>query len=255
MERLRQAEELRATLLAQQIFDEALLIQLRSYYRVALTWSSTGLDGNSLTEQETRMVLEDKMSVAGRPLRHLYETVGHGRACDGMFSLMDRQTLKEADILALHRQLCQGLDLGPAGQYRQVRVCYAGSRYPVAEPEKIPEAVSRLCAWIAEARNRLHPVAFAAVLHARLLFIAPFQRGNGQVARLFMHAALLQSGYLPAVIAPELRSEYQTLLERARLDENPLVDFLAQREIETQEQLLELLDGPSPEEGPDMAQR
>lgn len=250
MEPLRQAEALRSALLAQGVFAEPLLGQLRAYYRVALTWSSTALDGNSLTEQETRTVLEDGLSVAGRPLRHLFETVGHGRACGAMFELLDTPRFSEADILELHRQLRRGLDRGPAGQYRQVQVRYAGSRYPAAAPEEIPEAVDWLCRWMAEARELLHPIVFAARLHARLLFIAPFQDGNGQVARLLMNAALLRRGYLPAVIPPGQRREYTGLLEQARMDESPLVDFLAQREIETQEQFLGLLDCPLPEEGP-----
>lgn len=250
MEPLRRAEELRDALLAQGVFAEPLLGQLRAYYRVALTCSSTALDGNSLTEQETRTVLEDGMSVGGRPLRHLYETVGHGRACDAMFSFLNRPCLAEADILELHRQLRRGLDQGPAGEYRQVQLRYASSRYPVVAPEKIQEAVARLCEWLAEAREALHPIAFAARLHARLLFIAPFQDGNGQAARLLMNAALLQFGYLPAIIPPALRKEYISLLEQVRLDETPLVCFLAQREVETQEQLLWLLDGQQPEEGP-----
>lgn len=65
-----------------------------------------------------------------------------------------------------------------------------------------------------------------------------------------MNAALLRCGYLLAVNPPALRKGYVDLLEQARLDDSPLTDFLAQREVETQEQLLWLLDDPQPEQGP-----
>ena len=64
--------------------QEPLLSELRAYYRVGLTWWSNALEGNSLTESETKVVLEDGLTVAGKPLRDYYEATGHAKAYDAM---------------------------------------------------------------------------------------------------------------------------------------------------------------------------
>lgn len=45
------------------------LRQLREYSRIGLTWSSNALEGNNLTETETKVVLEDGITIGGKPLR------------------------------------------------------------------------------------------------------------------------------------------------------------------------------------------
>lgn len=41
---------------------------LREYYRVGLTYTSNALEGNSLTESETKVVIEDGLTIEGKPL-------------------------------------------------------------------------------------------------------------------------------------------------------------------------------------------
>lgn len=45
------------------------LKQLKEYYRIGLTYSSNALEGNSLTETETKIVLEDGITIGGKPLK------------------------------------------------------------------------------------------------------------------------------------------------------------------------------------------
>ena len=80
-----------------------MLKQTRDYYRVGLTWSSNAIEGNTLTESETKILLEDGLTVGGKPLKDMYEAVGHGAAYDYMFSLMNGGAITVADIQKLHR--------------------------------------------------------------------------------------------------------------------------------------------------------
>ena len=50
-------------------FEGEVLTQLKEYYRIGLTWSSNALEGNTLTESETKVLLEDGLTVGGKPLR------------------------------------------------------------------------------------------------------------------------------------------------------------------------------------------
>ncbi len=44
-------------------FDAYLLQQIKEYFRIGLTYSSNALEGNSLTETETKIVLEEGITI------------------------------------------------------------------------------------------------------------------------------------------------------------------------------------------------
>ena len=88
---------------------------LRDYYRIGLAYSSNALEGNSLTESETKVVIEDGLTIGGRPLRDVYEAVGHANAYDYLYELVGRRPLKEADVLELHRRFYEKIDGAEAG--------------------------------------------------------------------------------------------------------------------------------------------
>lgn len=70
--------------------------------------------------------------------------------------------------------------------------------------------------------------------------------GNGRVARLLVNLALIQDGYLPAVIPPILRKDYVSLLERAHREAHDFIEFIAERELESQKEILRLFQIPFP---------
>lgn len=222
-------------------FAEPLLSRLRAYYRIGLTWSSNALEGNTLTESETKVLLEDGLTAGGKPLRDTYEAVGHAKAYDFMFSLLHHQDVSEADILRLHFLFYSQIDEARAGVYRQEPVFISGSSHPVTAPEDIPQAMRAFCSWLREERKQLPPVEQAALAHQKFVFIHPFIDGNGRVARLLMNVVLIQNGWLPAVIPPIRRAEYIRLLEKAHEDVKPFTDFIAEMEIEAQRELIRLL--------------
>ena len=100
---LHTAEELRDRVIALRPFPEETLKSLKEYYRIGLTYSSNALEGNSLTESETKIVIEDGLTIEGKPLRDMYEAVGHANAYDYIHTLATNKPLEEADNLELHR--------------------------------------------------------------------------------------------------------------------------------------------------------
>ena len=79
-------------LLALRPLASETLKSLRDYYRVGLTYSSNALEGNSLTESETKVVIEDGLTIEGKPLRDVYEAVGHAKAYDYLYQLATHKT-------------------------------------------------------------------------------------------------------------------------------------------------------------------
>lgn len=236
-----QADENNRKLSAYRPLPPETLKSLREYYRVGLTYTSNALEGNSLTESETKVVIEDGLTIEGKPLRDHYEAVGHAKAYDYIYNITEKEGLAEEDILCLHRLFYQQIDSEKAGHYRNVKVYISGSRYAVAAVSKIPDEMQKLVRWYNENEKKLHPVELAATLHQRFVFIHPFVDGNGRVARLLMNLALLRNGYTIAIIPAILRHEYIYSLETAHTRPEVFTDFIADRVIATQLDLLRLM--------------
>ena len=64
-----------------------------------------------------------------------------------------------------------------------------------------------------------------------------------------MNLALIQDGYLPVVVPPILRGDYVSLLERAHRDDRDFMEFIAEREFESQKEILRLFQIQFPREG------
>ncbi|MCL2874162.1 MAG: Fic family protein [Defluviitaleaceae bacterium] len=222
-------------------FEGDILKQIKAYYRIGLTWASNALEGNSLTESETKVLLEDGLTVGGKPLSDTFEALGHAEAYDFMFTLLKNRIITESDTLTMHKMFYKGIDESYAGRYRNQRVIITGSKYPVCEAERISEEIERMFNWANRERESYHPVEFAAQLHKRFVFIHPFVDGNGRIARLLMNTALIQDRYMMAIIPPILRQEYISLLELAHKDDRPFMDFIADRVLESEKDMIRLM--------------
>ncbi len=224
-------------------FEGHLLQQLKDYYRIGLTWSSNAIEGNTFTISETKVVLEDGLTIGGRPLRDFYETVGHGAAYDFMFSLIGERRITVGDIKVMHRLFYKNINEANAGTWRKENVIVSGSDYVFPRPQEIEEQMRKLEEWIKAKRNNYHPVIFAALLHLKFVSIHPFIDGNGRTSRLIMNLALIQDGYQLAIIPPVLRLEYNDTIRQYQNKGKPdlFCDFIAERVYETQKEIMRLL--------------
>lgn len=58
-------------------------LTLQSYeqaFEIEYTHNSTAIEGNTLTLIETKVLLEDRITIGGKQLREIYETVNHQKA-------------------------------------------------------------------------------------------------------------------------------------------------------------------------------
>ena len=54
--------------------------ELDEYFKIGLTYTSNALEGNSLTLTETKVLLEDGLTVGGKPIRDCFGSHQHGKA-------------------------------------------------------------------------------------------------------------------------------------------------------------------------------
>jgi len=227
-------------------FESPLLEQIKAYYRVSLTYTSNAIEGYAYSEPETKVLLEDGLTAGGKSLRDALAVVGHAKACDYMFTLLQNSFLANHDILSMHGMLEGSLIGGEAGCYRDKQVFLAGALHPFPRPDEVPAKMRGFEEWMREERNILHPVEYAVCLHKILVCIHPFEDGNGRISRLAMNAALVQRGYLPIIVSPVLRTQYIDSLRTAHEDDGPFKEFMYRQVIESQRMFLRLVNGAEP---------
>jgi len=191
---LKMIDALKAKIDAHRPLDPHMLNQVREYFRIGMAYSSNALEGNSLTETETKIVIEEGMTIGGKPIRDHLEALGHSEAYDLLFKMAKNREITEADIKELHKLFYYRIDSKQAGKYRKRRVIITGTNFIPPMPEMIPALMGAFIAGLPEIRLKSHPVEFAAIIHKELVTIHPFIDGNGRAARLLMNLGLLQAG-------------------------------------------------------------
>jgi Fic family protein len=212
---------------------------IKEYYRIVLTYTSNAMEGNSLTETETKIVLEDGLTVDGKPLRDHMEALGHSHAYDLLYASAKKIGFTQEIIKQLHHLFYFRIDESNAGVYRTAKVRISGSAHALPAPDKLESLMQE---FIQNYGNdcTMHPVEWAAKIHKEFVFIHPFIDGNGRVSRLLMNMALLQHGYEIAIIPPVLRREYFNCLEKAHTDDRPFIEFIARAVKESQQDYLRM---------------
>ena len=219
------------------------LEELKQYYKVGLTFSSNAIEGNSLTESETKVIIEDGLTIGGRPMKDHLEAVGHSQAFDYMWNLSKNKEITERNIKSLHKLFFQAIDEKHAGKYRRRNVIISGSQYndTIPAPSELSKVMGDFIKEMTTKRQELHPVVFAALIHKKFVFIHPFVDGNGRVARLLMNLSLIQAGYPITIIPPILRPDYIRTLEKAHIDDSEFLGFISEQVLQTQRDYIRLL--------------
>jgi len=196
-----------------------LVTNLDDWFRIELTYTSNAIEGNTLTRQETALVVEKGLTVRGKSLSEHLEAHNHANALDFVKSSVGKSSdqLTEHDILDIHGLILRGIDDVNAGRYRSVPVRIAGSIVVLPNPMKVAQLMEALVAHIRQQATTVHPVELATLAHYELVTIHPFSDGNGRTARLLMNLILMQNGYPPAILSKRQRERYITSLEHAQL--------------------------------------
>lgn len=240
--RIADADNLREEIGRHRPLKGEALKQLREYFRIGLTWASNALEGNSLTETETKVVIEEGITIGGRPLKDHYEAIGHAEAFDWLYRLASRGDISERDILKLHGLLYFRIDRANAGRYRKRNIIVTGTDVVFPPPSELKGLMAAFAEEIPRLRAALHPIELAGRLHNRLVTIHPFIDGNGRTARLLMNLALLQEGYPVTIIPPVLRSDYLAVVRQGNNgNHTPFVNLLSTMVWESQRDYLRLL--------------
>lgn len=205
---------------------EASVKSLKDKIAVEMTYNSNAIEGNSLSLQETKLVIMDGITVGGHPLREIFEAKNHKEALDLLYRMAEgRKPVSEEDVLELHAVITHDtLPPGQSGFYRVSQVWITGSKHkppdwhdaPLIMREKVyPELNSKAKGAAA--------VESAAKVHYWTVHAHPFADGNGRLARLLMNFRLMRAGFPPAIVLMMDRMRYYAGIRKA--DEGDLKLF------------------------------
>lgn len=225
-------------------FSISMKKQLKEKLVVEWTYNSNAIEGNTLTLSETKVVLENGITIKGKPLKDHLEAINHKEAINFIEELVSKNlSLTEYDIKSIYYLILKEIDSNNAGKYRQENVLISGAKHIppifINVPFEMQKLIENYKKW-----QDLHPIVRACYLHGEFVKIHPFVDGNGRTARLLLNFELIKCGYPPVVIKNEDRSEYYDALNKAHTtyDYSDFIRIIMKLVEESEDEYLFLLN-------------
>jgi Fic family protein len=223
---LRNIDEKKRRLDSLRPFPKDAVQKLLEDIRIRHTYHSDAIEGNTLTLQETKLVLEEGITIGGKLLKDHIEARNDADAFDFIVQLVQqKKPFSQESIQQIHEIVTKGL-LNDAGKYRIGNIRITGSSITPPSYTKIIPLMDDYIHTIK--KLQFHPLKKAAFIHYRLVWIHPFFDGNGRVARLVTNLFFMQQGYPPVVLKQEQRKIYYHALRQAdKGNLSPFTEFIS----------------------------
>ena len=175
-------------------------IELRRQAVIRMVHTSTSIEGNSLAEYQVNKIL------ANEPVKADARSIAEVKNYQDALLLVDniastKKKFNVADILALQHEVTKGI-LSPnkSGHFRPSTVYIVNSikdidkvMYRPPSAKKVAVLIDNLLEWMEKAaKEGLHPVITAGILHLEFASVHPFTDGNGRTTRLLTQLHLMQ---------------------------------------------------------------
>ncbi len=230
---LKQIDQLKSLWEATKPLNQLQLQKMEEYFHTAYTYESNRIEGNTLTLQETHLVINEGITIGGKSMREHLEVVNHKEAIELIKELvLTHLPFNAYRLKQLHQLVLKGVDNRNAGVYRNLPVRISGSAHVPPEPYLLDKMMEDYFIFYESQKDFLHPVILAAEMHERLVTIHPFIDGNGRTARLVMNLILLKNGYTIANLKGNLedRMRYYKALEQVQInhESNSFYELIAE---------------------------
>jgi Fic family protein len=219
---LQQADTLKARLQQVRPLNNEALSKIKAALEMEYTYESNRIEGNTLTLQETALVISEGVTISGKSIREHLEAINHAQAVEFIKDIAHADiTIIERTIKEIHAIILHGINKEQAGKYRNVPVMIVGSKHVPPQPYLIaPQMEQFIRDYQSMEKNGTPPVLIAAFLHDELVKTHPFIDGNGRTSRLLMNLYLLSKGYTITTLKGdnEAKRAYYTALEQSHTE-------------------------------------
>jgi len=216
--------------------------RLRDEFLIEFTYNSNAIEGNTLTLQETTMVLEG-MTIDQKPLKEHLEIIGHRDAFQYIESLVrDEVNFSEYVIKNIHSLVLMDRP-EDKGRYRRIPVRIMGAFHEPPQPYMVEPMMNDLLLNHCQRKDKMHLVEAIALFHLEFEGIHPFIDGNGRTGRLLINLELMQNGYPTIDVKFSDRKKYYQAFDEYYRNQNalPMKEMIAGYVNDRLEKYLELL--------------
>ena len=224
---LNKVDELQKKWASLKPLNKTQLEKMREYFMLNYTFESNLIEGNTLTLQETHLVVNEGLTISGKSMKEHLEAVNHYEAIDFIMDLVkNKEPFTQRILKEIHYLILKGIDRANAGVYRKVPVIISGSAHKPPQPYLIDKQMEDVFVFYNANKNKMHPVILASEMHQKIVTVHPFIDGNGRTCRLIMNLILLQNGYTIANLKGnnKARITYYKALENIQT-KNSTIDF------------------------------
>ena len=222
---LKEADVLKEQLLALRPLPEEALKKIQDALDIEYTYESNRIEGNTLTLQETALIVNEGVTISGKSMREHLEAINHTEAISYIKDIAKQDIeISERTIKEIHALILHGIDRENAGRYRTVPVMISGSTHIPSQPYLIEKQMEDFILRFKQMeKEKVHPVLIAAYLHDELVRIHPFIDGNGRTSRLLMNLYLLRHGYVIITLkgSNDAKVNYYKALEKSHTEQLP----------------------------------
>lgn len=217
--------------------------RLRDQFMVEFTYNSNAIEGNTLTLQETAMVLEG-MTIDQKPMKDHLEAVGHKDAFMYVQEIASKSIeITESVIKDIHALVLMNRP-DDKGVYRKIPVKIMGAYTEPVQPYLIQSKMEELLINNEQRKNTMNIIERIALFHLEFEGIHPFIDGNGRTGRLILNLDLIQNGYPPINVKFSDRKRYYDAFDAYHRDNNAnkMVDLIAEYVNERLDEYFEILN-------------
>lgn len=194
--KLKKIYELKNELNHRKSLNQGEIKRIKENYIIKNTYNSNAIEGNTLTEMETRFVIETNLAIGKKSLKDHLEIRNYYNALLYIKTLTN-EILSEENIKIFHAILLDGLDWTNKGKYRTIDTS---------------QEIHTLLSWYTS-----EPITINRIIEfaCKFINIHPFIDGNGRTSRLLTNLELLKLGYPPITILATDRLEYYQALDKS----------------------------------------
>jgi Fic family protein len=199
--------------------NPSVVTKLKEQFLIEWTYNSNAIEGNTLSLQETELVINRGLTIGNKSLKEHFEAINHKECIELIEKFVQKkEELSTQFIKQLHEIILKNIDDYQAGVYRKANVRILGAVHIPPDASKVERLMEEFLEWYYSNKHKISISELAAWVQYKFVWIHPFIDGNGRTARLLMNLVLLQNGYPPAVILNLDRQKYYRVLRQADMD-------------------------------------
>ena len=184
---------------------------------VRMAHHSTAIEGNSLSQGETKSILIDRFIPRVIDMREMYEVENYRYFMDYMLEWAEKKRpIDEQMIREMHKLLCDKTIEHVAGEFKVVPNNVVGADFVPTPPYRVrtdlEEWRRNLEYQMDYAKSNDEKIEVICRQHLAFERIHPFPDGNGRVGRAIMVYMCFLYDITPIVVTKETRSEYMMYL-------------------------------------------